>query len=66
MKNKAYEVFVDIWRLACKYRFQRMDDMQWKAFIADADRLMDRYRKTERELLFRLLFQAVQAFYEKV
>lgn len=64
MKNIAYEIFVDVWRLICRYQFQRMDAIEWKAFIDDADRLIKRYRGTDGETLFRLLFQAVQTFYE--
>lgn len=66
MKEKAYKVFVDVWRLAYKYRFQRLDEKQWIDFIADAEELMNRYKDTDIENLFRFLFQAVQSFYEKL
>lgn len=66
MKEKAYKVFVDVWRLAYKYRFQRLDEKQWIDFIADAEELMNRYKDTDIESLFRFLFQAVQSFYEKL
>lgn len=65
MKEQAYKVFVDVWRLACKYRFLKLDDSQWECFIADGGRLLDRYRGTTVEQLFRKLFIAVQALYEK-
>lgn len=66
MKDSAYKVFVDIWRLTCKYRFQRLDDKQWECFIADAEKLYSRYRNTEAETIFRYLFSAVQKYYEKL
>lgn len=65
MRKLVYMVFVDAYRLACKYRFQKLNDEQWKYFIADAEKLLYRYKDTEAELLFRDLFKAVQAFYEK-
>lgn len=65
MKEQAYKVFVDVWRLACKYHFQKLDDSQWECFIADGGKLLDRYRGTVVEQLFRELFIAVQALYEK-
>ncbi len=65
MKDLAYKVFVDVYRLACKYRFSKLDDNQWGCFISDGDRLLARYRGTEAEQLFRQLFMAVQTFYEK-
>lgn len=64
MKELAYKVFVDIWRLTCKYRFQKLNDEQWKCFIADAENLLLRYKDTQAEKLFRCLFMAVQTFYE--
>lgn len=66
MKDSAYKVFVDIWRLTCKYRFQKLDDEQWECFIADAEKLLSRYRDTEAEDIFRHLFGAVQMYYEKI
>lgn len=66
MKEKAYKVFVDVWRLAYKYRFQKLNESQWTEFVNDAEMLMNRYKGTEVENLFRLLFQAVQSFYEKL
>lgn len=65
MKEQAYKVFVDVWRLACKYRFSKLDDKQWECFVADGGKLLGRYRRTDVEQLFRELFMAVQAFYEK-
>ena len=66
MKDMAYKVFVDIWRLACRYHFSRLDDSQWERFTADAKKLMGRYRGTPAGPLFRYLFAAVQKFYEKL
>ena len=65
MREQAYKVFVDVWRLACKYRFLKLTDNQWECFISDSGKLLDRYRGTAVEQLFRELFMAVQAFYEK-
>lgn len=65
MKELAYRVFVDVWRLACRYRFQKLDDSQWERLTADAGTLFKRYRNTEAESLFRGLFMAVQSFYEE-
>lgn len=66
MKEKAYKVFVDVWRLACRYHFQILNESQWIEFVNDAEKLMKRYKGTEVENLFRFLFQAVQSFYEKL
>lgn len=65
MRELIYKVFVDVYRLACKYRFSKLDDKQWECFIADSGRLLSRYRGTDAEWLFRELFMAVQTFYEK-
>lgn len=65
MKELAYRAFVDVWRLAAKYGFQKLDENQWERFIDDADFLMKRYKGTEVEMLFRKLFLAVQSVYEK-
>lgn len=65
MKELAYRVFVDIWRLACRYRFEELDDSRWERMTVDADALFRRYRDTDAEGLFRLLFAAVQSFYEE-
>ncbi len=66
MKELAYRVFVDIWRLACKYRFQKLDDPRWESLIEDAGRLLERYKGTDAEYLFRSLFAGVQSFYERM
>lgn len=66
MKDSVYKVFVDIWRLTYKYRFQKLDDEQWECFLSDAKKLMSRYRNTEAETIFRYLFMAIQTFYEKI
>lgn len=66
MKELAYKVFVDIWRLGSKYHFQKLNDEQWESFIADAEKLLTRYKGTGADYLFRCLFMAVQAFYERM
>lgn len=66
MKNKAYEVFVDVWRLAYKYQFRKLDESRWEEFITDAEKLLARYKCTDVEILFWLLFRAIQSFYEKI
>lgn len=66
MKNIAYKVFVDIWRLTCKYRFQKLDDKEWGNFVSDGYKLFNRYKNTNVEYLFRFLFTAVQSYYEKI
>lgn len=65
MKEQAYMVFVDIWRLAYRYQFQKMTDDQWAEFIKMGKEGMGRYRGTSVEHLYRNLFMAVQSFYEK-
>lgn len=66
MRNLAYKVFVDTYRLACKYHFQKLDETQWESMISDAEKLFKRYKGTEAEYLFRSLFSAVQSFYEMI
>lgn len=62
----AYRVFVDVWRLACRYRFQKLENDEWESLISDGNKLFDRYKDTYAECLFRYLFQAIQSFYESV
>ncbi len=64
MRDLAYKVFVDTYRLACRYHFQKLDEGQWESMISDADRILRRYKGTEAEYLFRYLFAGVQSFYE--
>lgn len=66
MRELAYRVFVDMWRLACKYRFQKLDDTRWESLTEDAGRLLERYKGTDAEYLFRFLFAGVQSFYERI
>ncbi|GFI47779.1 hypothetical protein IMSAGC019_03105 [Lachnospiraceae bacterium] len=66
MRKLAYEIFVDVYRLAYKYRFQKLDIAGWGNFITDGEKLMGRYWGTAAESLFRNLFAAVQNFYEKL
>ena len=65
-KEHAYKVFVDIWRLACKYRFQKLDEEQWISFVTDGETLLKRYEGTDVEHLYRQLLLAVSAVYEKL
>ncbi|RKJ44296.1 hypothetical protein D7X98_12210 [bacterium 1XD8-76] len=64
-KEHAYKVFVDIWRLICKYRFQKLDDTEWGSFVSDGERLLQRYKGTDVEYLYRQLLLAVSAVYEQ-
>lgn len=64
MKDMAYRVFVDVWRLACKYRFHRLDNEEWQCLVNDGEKLFGRYKDTSVEYLFRCLFAAVRSFYE--
>lgn len=65
-KESAYKVFVDIWRLACKYRFQKLDDEQWINFISDGELLLQRYKGTDVECLYRQLLLGVSVVYEQL
>lgn len=66
MKEMAYRVFVDVWRLAAKYNFRKLDEEQWERFIDDADYLYNRYKGTQVENLYRELFMVVQSLYERL
>lgn len=66
MKDRAYQVFVDIWRLACKYRFRELRNEEWERLTDDGTRLFRRYENTSAEYLSRCLFMAVLDFYEKI
>ena len=66
MKKQAYQVFVDIWRLACAYGFEKLDDRSWQKFIESGNQLYSRYKKTSVESLFRCLFMALHDYYEKM
>lgn len=66
MKEQAYRVFVDIWRLAYRYQFRKMTGAQWEEFIKQGEAGLVRYRGTSLEHLYRKLFMAVQDFYEKL
>ncbi|MBQ6695592.1 MAG: hypothetical protein IJN16_02710 [Lachnospiraceae bacterium] len=66
MKEIAYRVFVDIWRLTCKYGFRKLEEEQWERFIDDADYLYKRYKGTKAEGLYRQLLLVVTSFYEEL
>lgn len=67
MKNKVYELIVDIWRLASKYQFKRLTEAEWDAFISAGVDLCKRYRQQSpgMEQLCRDLFYDFQKFYER-
>ena len=64
MREIIYRVFVDAWRLAAKYNFQKLDDEQWERFIDDAEYLLRRYKGTKGEAVYRGLLMVVQELYE--
>lgn len=66
MKSKVYELFVDLWRLVCKYHFHKLSDSEWEALIEDGKRLLVKYRKKGKRLerLYRGMFSWIQDFYE--
>lgn len=68
MKKTVYEIIVDIWRLAARYQFKKLNDTQWENFLSDGNNLLEKYRQYGRqeELLYRDLFSAVQAFYQRL
>lgn len=65
-KEHAYKVFVDIWRLISKYRFQKLDDTQWSSLASDGEKLLQRYKGTDVEYLYRRLLLVVSAVYEQL
>lgn len=65
-KEHAYRVFVDIWRLISKYRFQKLDDTQWSSLASDGEKLLQRYKGTDVEYLYRRLLLVVSAVYEQL
>lgn len=62
-----YQVFTDVWRLARKYEFRRLTDSEWEAFCGQGEELLKKYREygSEVETLYRDLFRAVQALYQR-
>lgn len=62
-----YQVFTDVWRLARKYEFRRLTDGEWEAFCGQGEGLLKKYREygPEVETLYRDLFRAVQALYQR-
>lgn len=62
-----WELFTDVWHLARKYEFRELTDTEWEQFIFCGEDLLAKYRKQgpDIETLFRDIFRAVQAFYER-
>lgn len=62
-----WELFTDVWHLARRYEFRKITDAEWEQFKARGEELLEKYRKygTDVEMLYRDLFQAVQAYYER-
>lgn len=67
MTRIIYQVFTDVWRLARKYEFRRLTDSEWEAFCGQGEELLKKYREygPEVETLYRDLFRAVQALYQR-
>ena len=67
MTRIIYQVFTDVWRLARKYDFHSLTDCEWEAFCSQGEELLKRYREygPEVETLYRDLFRAVQALYQR-
>ena len=67
MTRIIYQVFTDVWRLARKYEFRRLTDSEWAAFCGQGEELLEKYREygPEVETLYRDLFRAVQALYQR-
>lgn len=68
MKDSIYRVVVDVWRLAVKYGFRKMEDSEWKDFVSVGQELVIKYRAEGKEMewLCRDLFSAFQSFYERI
>ena len=64
-KEHAYKVFVDIWRLISKYRFQKLDDTQWSSLASDGEKLLQRYKGTDVEYLYRWYPQYMNSWKKK-
>ena len=67
MKDKIYRIVVDVWRLAARYKFQKMEDSEWESFVSGAEKLVRRYHSDDAALerLCRDLLNAFQTFYEQ-
>lgn len=62
-----WELFTDVWHLAREYEFRKLTDAEWEQFKACGEELLEKYRKhgADVEMLYRDLFRAVQAYYER-
>lgn len=62
-----WELFTDVWHLARKYEFRKLTDTEWEQFKARGEELLVKYRKhgLDVEMLYRDIFRAAQAFYER-
>lgn len=67
MKDEAYRIVVDVWRLAARYGFRKMGNSEWEGFISGGERLVARYRAEGRtsERLCRDLLDAFQSFFRQ-
>ena len=63
----VWELFTDVWHLARKYEFRKLTDAEWEQFKARGEELLVKYRKhgPDGEMLYRDIFRAAQAFYER-
>lgn len=53
--------------LARKYEFRKLTDAEWEQFKARGEELLVKYRKhgSDVEMLYRDIFRAVQAYYDR-
>lgn len=67
MKERIYELVVDVWRLAAAYGFRKMGDSEWEEFICRGNRLVLKYcaKGDLLERLCRDLLAAFQDFYQR-
>lgn len=67
MKDRAYRIVVDVWRLAAKYGFRKMGTGEWEGFVSGGNRLVARYRDEgcAAERLCRDLLDAFQKFFRQ-
>ena len=63
-----WELFTDVWHLARRYEFRKLTDAEWEQFKARGEDLLVKYQKhgPDVEMLYRDIFRAVQAYYERV
>lgn len=62
-----WELFTDVWYLARRYEFRKLTDAEWEEFYSCGENLLAKYRGQGQdiEMLYRDIFRAVQAFYER-